>query len=173
MKLIKLLLPLSLLLLASCDDDHEHIHTETKEEMIQEFIEHAEDDHFNNSAVQQTVSVVGNATPAVNKEGDVYSLVFDGATSGMVKYTFTEEPHERTIFTNSPVTVVVQKPDGPLVTAEETVDVSKFTATIIKQMEVYDFEPNTEYSISFANVTVDTLKLLVAPRGIDGEHDHD
>lgn len=171
MKLIKLLLPLTLLLFVACDDNHEHIHQETKEEMIQEFIEHAEEDHFEVPALQDTVSVVGS--PAINKENFVYSIAFDGASSGKVKFTFTDEPHDRTIFTNTPVTITVQDATGQDVMSEETVDVSNFTAAIIKQMVVYELEPNSEYSISFTDVTVDTVKVLVAPRGIDGEHDHD
>lgn len=182
MKLIKLLMPLTLLLFVACDDDHEHIEQKTKEEMIKEFIHHVEEGHFEVEKYQETVTVGNN--PTINKEDFVYTLDFSGVTAGTdgsktatVSFTFTDEPHERTIFTDtpSPMLIDVSKPAGSdaELELEETVDVTKFGATIVKQMKEYHLSPNTVYTIELSNVTTEKVKLFVAPRGIEGEHHHD
>ncbi len=172
MKKLTIIALLTSILLLSCDDTVSNVqdeHHETLEEQIAEFIHHVEDDHFGKVLLQDTVAI--STVPALNSVGKVYSLVFDGATSGKATFTFPEGDLERTFISNEPFTLKILKGTEEL-SVEDTVDLSNFEADVIKQMHLYDIDLNTAYEIQFSDVNVDTLKLFIAPRGLEEEDGH-
>jgi hypothetical protein len=173
--LITILASIVCITLIACDDTVSESGEHSREKEIQSFIEHAEEDHFNNSEAQDTV-VIEN-TPQIHSDGDVYTIVFDGATSGSATLHFEAGSHERTFMSDEVFSLTVSH-EGSAVLEREEVDLSEdhFSPVVIAQMIEYHLEPETTYTIDFADVSVDTLRLFVAPRGLegsDGDHDDD
>ncbi len=183
MKKITILAAISLFLFTSCDDSVSDKGTlESREEKIQHFLEHAIEGHFDNSAKQDTVAIAD--TPELHSDGDVYTIAFDGATSGTAHFHYGEDDphihgsrsehddhanHDRTFMTDAAVTLTItDEATGTVMTPEEELDLSgtTYTAAPLKKVVAYHLEPKTEYEISFAGVAVDTLRLFIAPRGL-------
>jgi hypothetical protein len=179
MKIYKVVLLAVTTLFLSCEDtvtDAGKVHEETKEEQIQEFITDAEEDHFNSVTNQDTVNVSG--TPALLSGEIVYSLVFDGVNSGVVTLSFPDGSHERTVISDSPYNLTITETvadNATTVSPEDVVDLTDYNTTVVQQMEEFHLEPATQYTLTLSSVTVDTLRLFIAPRGLeeteDG-HDH-
>ncbi len=164
---------LASLLLLSCDDTVTNVadvHVETEAEQIQEFITHVESDHYGKPTMQDTVLI--SATPAFTVKGMVYSIVFDGATSGKATFSFSDDEHVRTFITDAKVGLKISE-GTKMLSADHTVDLSLFKAATIKQMQEYHVEPDAVHTLEFSAVTVDTLRLFVAPRGLAEEASHD
>ncbi len=169
---VKLLFTVTLLasLYIGCEDSVSKVE---EEDHLGEFIHHVEHEHFEGTLFDTISAGADEASASVmDSLGMVYRVVFSG-TGGYLKYSFTDTAsHERTLITDKVLTATITK-GVTAVVAEENADLSTYTTEFIKMMSVYDMEHDVTYTIHVSGATAgDTVSFFMAPRGIEGEHDH-
>lgn len=146
-----------------------------EEDHLGEFIHHVEHEHFEGSKFDTiTASVDTSNAPVLDSLGMVFRVIFT-ENNGFVKFSFTDTvSHERTLIIDQVVTAVVSQNGTPL-EIEEEANLTNYSPEFIKMMNVYDMEPNVIYTIHITGITTipDTVSIFMAPRGIEGDHDHE